>query len=650
MSEAQRLKMTGGHFIWIWADISSTAEFFQPNSVSSIDEKDQIGSVKTSYDEFGGRKSKYDKLNTPAERQNGQSGNKRPGQNGTRYKSLNTNSNRFHHIIGLRKPGDEDSIAISAILPERSFLKSEDNFSSDMTSGRIPLKDKRASKKIREAQPLNNDYSGSVETVKPNNLNIKNINSHEFNANYYDPYSTAREGENENAFEAESDENGDYDYEKSNPYQQSESLTPTTRRTLLDTKITEKAKADRKSLNRNNKPHANQALLPKLFDETDDSDSENYPETSNDLKAKRADNFPSTFNVSSHVFFHHFKDFPVGLLALRHIKMNVDRVFVRSAVRLFASTWNRVELDEEMRLSSGGQIDEQKNNSWSADDYDYDEANNNSRNKKKNKTNVNVNSRHNNARGSRKYKRDAMTQASISNSVNSSSKASNSNSKFIDNLTNKTYSQHVSDLNSHRSDDRNKSNNDNIKYDNLIKLNDTKSASQPKGSRELVRELNVGGAVEMKKRQSSWWDKNLRNQKDKTKIVSGTPHYKGGCFGVPSRVDIKRSELFARSVKVSLTFSVSSFLSIQRYLREAVGMALSGRNLAGASVEKSLISNFEILNLVPSSSKRSAKQHRDELRETPIISSTASELSESTKWRRVGLILGRKVHLDTIVW
>lgn len=87
-----------------------------------------------------------------------------------------------------------------------------------------------------------------------------------------------------------------------------------------------------------------------------------------------------------------------------------------------------------------------------------------------------------------------------------------------------------------------------------------------------------------------------------------------------------------------------------RYLREAVTLALSGRNLKGASVEKSLISNFEILNLVPSSSKRQQKQERDGLSEPPIISPAKSDLPENTKWRRVGLVLGRKVHLDTIVW
>lgn len=548
MSEAQRLKMTGGHFIWIWADISSTAEFFQPNSVPSIDDKDQMGNVKASYDEFGGRKSKHNKSNSPVERQYYQSGNKRPGQNSTRYKSLNTNANRFHQIIGLRKPGDEDSVDHPSILPERSFLKSDNKFGSDMTAGRVPIKAKRANEKSRDSHPLENDYSGSVESGKASNLNIKNINSHEFNANYFDPYSTIREGGDENvSVDGDSNENGNYDYEKSNPFQPDpESLTPTTRRTIPDGKITEKSKANR---NQNNKPPPPPDESPYSDEDGNDSDSENYSETSSDLKAKRADNFPSTFNVSSHVFFHHFKDFPVGLLALRHIKMNVDRVFVRSAVRLFASTWSRFEQDEELRLASGGKADGQKSNwadSWSGDDYDYDDVNNDYRSKKqKNKSTVNVNSRHNNARGSRKYKRDAAVvtpETSISNLVNTS----NSNSKFIDKLTNKTYSQHVSDLNSHRSDDGNKSNNDNIKHDNHIKVNDTESDSHAMGSRELVHELNVGGKIEIQKRQNSWWENNLRNQKDKTKAVRGSPQYKGGCFGVPSRADIKRSELFSR--------------------------------------------------------------------------------------------------------
>lgn len=82
-------------------------------------------------------------------------------------------------------------------------------------------------------------------------------------------------------------------------------------------------------------------------------------------------------------------------------------------------------------------------------------------------------------------------------------------------------------------------------------------------------------------------------------------------------------------------------------------LALTGRALPGGPVEKSLISNFEILNLVPTYSKANAQQRqqqRDDLKKSPTILPPKSDNPESTKWRRVGLVLGRKVHLDTIVW
>lgn len=605
MSEAQRLKMTGGHFIWIWADTSSTAEFFQPNSVPNIDDKDQAMNVKGSYEDFVERKQKYDKLETPSERQyyQQQVGNKRPQQNNTRYKSLNMNSNRFHHIIGLRKPTDDlanDGAVPSSILPERSFLKGN-KFEKDLLTDQVPIRDKRTNQKFEttsdigtknaaniDSHPIPNDYTSSLENEKTfSNLNIKNINSHEFNANYYDPYSPrSREGESENEennfgddlYESTNEENGSYDYDKVNPFQHiTDSISvPTTRRTLPDTSTTKhmqkpKANNDIKNAddsNRNNRNNVDNNKIPTPLDQITalpdskffdgDDDLESYSGTSNDLKAKRADNFPPSFNVTSHVFFHHFKDFPVGLLALRHIKMNVDRVFVRSAIRLFATTWSRVEQDEELRIASGGKLGGRKNNwqdNWSDNENDYDDLSNKNKKQQKNKTNVNVNSRNNNARGSRKYKRDTQgtaetTRTSIPNLVNSSNKTNNSNSKIINNLTNKTYSQHVSDLNSHTSDDVNKSNNDTIKNKVTTNSNKTKlneSATQLNVDREIVRELSIDGKLEVQKRQNSWWSSTSRGRnQEKVKTARGTPQYKGGCFGIPTRADLKRSELFAR--------------------------------------------------------------------------------------------------------
>lgn len=64
-------------------------------------------------------------------------------------------------------------------------------------------------------------------------------------------------------------------------------------------------------------------------------------------------------------------------------------------------------------------------------------------------------------------------------------------------------------------------------------------------------------------------------------------------------------------------------------------------------MEKALISNFEILNLVPTYNKADMNGNRDNMMKSSTITQSNPE---STKWRRVGLVLGRKVHLDTIVW
>lgn len=81
----------------------------------------------------------------------------------------------------------------------------------------------------------------------------------------------------------------------------------------------------------------------------------------------------------------------------------------------------------------------------------------------------------------------------------------------------------------------------------------------------------------------------------------------------------------------------------RRYLKEAVTLSLSGRSMLGGPIsEKALVSNFELLNLVPTYDQQQKRQ-RENL-------NGKRDSDDSTKWRRVGLVLGRKVHLDTIVW
>lgn len=439
MSEATRLKMTGGHFIWIWADTSSTAEFFQPFDVAKPTYEDEQDYRKQKVD------SKY------YQGGGGNNGNGRlKQQNQTRYKSIN--SSRYHHIIGLRKPSDiSESIS----------------------------RDKRKDKI---------SFDDSVESDK---VNIKNINSNEFNANYYEPDARQSSVAPEvNVFNgpSEFDESHDHDYdytEKVNPY-----LT-------------------QQSSQRGN-------------NEDNNLDLDNYTEMSNDSKAKRADNSQSTFNISSHVFFHHFKDFPVGLLVLRHIKMNVDRVFVRSAIRLFASTWARVEKNEEIRVMiSGGKT---AANRREYDDYGGEDS---LGNRGRSKSNQNkANNRYNNRGTTRKFKRDTQEQNTSSTAMPILTSVNTS----INLNSNKS----LSGLRQQQQPNLNYSGTETTKSNISSKLINDKSQHQKR----------------------SWWSPSSNQQQSSTQQqrarvqekarILGTPQYKGGCFGTPNRSDIKKSEVFAR--------------------------------------------------------------------------------------------------------
>ncbi|VEN54781.1 unnamed protein product, partial [Callosobruchus maculatus] len=73
-----------------------------------------------------------------------------------------------------------------------------------------------------------------------------------------------------------------------------------------------------------------------------------------------------------------------------------------------------------------------------------------------------------------------------------------------------------------------------------------------------------------------------------------------------------------------------------RELKVACTNALAGKKLPQAigveKVDKSLVANFEILNLVPDSSTYS------------------NHTAPNVKWKRVGIVSGRSVRLDTIIW
>uniref|UniRef100_A0A6P7F4M4 Glutamate receptor ionotropic, NMDA 3A-like n=1 Tax=Diabrotica virgifera virgifera TaxID=50390 RepID=A0A6P7F4M4_DIAVI len=89
-----------------------------------------------------------------------------------------------------------------------------------------------------------------------------------------------------------------------------------------------------------------------------------------------------------------------------------------------------------------------------------------------------------------------------------------------------------------------------------------------------------------------------------------------------------------------------SFISeYARALKIACTNALAGikftQEIGVEKVDKSLVANFEILNLVPDPSIYANKSE--------TVSDIPSSLS-NVKWKRVGMVSGRAVRLDTIIW
>ncbi|XP_053686430.1 uncharacterized protein LOC128735972 [Sabethes cyaneus] len=308
-----------------------------------------------------------------------------------------------------------------------------------------------------------------------------------------------------------------------------------------------------------------------------------------DIKIKRADIFRNYYNVSSHVLFHHFQDFPIGLLAMRPMMMKVDRHFIRSTVRLFASTWAKVEqnVENNKKLLKDKSFDKHKKYKRSAKNYEIQSSTDSSievnlNDVLRNKVNSNI-IRHSNDKANNKIK--SITEKRIKTAYDSNDKL------FISKIS-------KSFLNS------------------SIQSNNTP-----------VKLVTVPSKL---KRQQTWWSskgyKSLVRGKDRTNTKGGAPRYQNGCYGTINHGELKKAELFTR------------------YLQESAARSLKGQPIMAGYVEKSLITHFEILNLVPAF-KLDAP--RDVRRDIPKNENMNQNL---TKWRRVGLISGKNVHLDTIVW
>lgn len=92
------------------------------------------------------------------------------------------------------------------------------------------------------------------------------------------------------------------------------------------------------------------------------------------------------------------------------------------------------------------------------------------------------------------------------------------------------------------------------------------------------------------------------------------------------------------------------FVFIYSALKVNCQLALSGQRLDDGNIEKSLTTHFELLNLVPDNSQKPIKSFYNQRQFDGEQSNDPEHEENPTKWRRVGLVSGRNVHLDTIVW
>lgn len=508
MSEAQSLNMVGGHFIWIWADTSSTTEFFEAYNMPLVEDpidkqKQQVtsaihpilnqrklpiivdtakvvkepdpGSTRYHLDDFLDRKMDFEDLN--------------PNREANKQRARQRNRNK-----SKENQGRDVSRGRNQPPPERYIIGLNSDAVPDLSNEFGPL-----IKRNQEAVEMLEKRS-SEESAE--HFFITNLNTDDHVQFAIDSTLPVNVNGGEDDLESESD------------------VKPKRRISMKDFTAPQKA---------------------------------NY--------------------TANHVLFHHFKDFPVGFLALRPIRMMVDRHFIRAAVRLLASTWAKVELEARENAVRAIQRAKSKLNRWGQDL----------------------------PRGSRTQRRKRRSSAIADNQVNSKSylpiaasdlAPSTSNNFHVNSTTTK-----IPKSASEHEDNSTKANNQNMSSglidgaegdeDRLSsqtrkqlfnknqpqKSNNTTtqetigsgSSSPPsspdKNRAEEVEEVeNVVGsdkptvklrrrdASSTTKRHSTWWshEQEWLSRDSDIRYLKGAPHYRGGCYGRPDDEDVWNAKYFAR--------------------------------------------------------------------------------------------------------
>uniref|UniRef100_A0A182X555 Ionotropic glutamate receptor C-terminal domain-containing protein n=1 Tax=Anopheles quadriannulatus TaxID=34691 RepID=A0A182X555_ANOQN len=372
-------------------------------------------------------------------------------------------------------------------------------------------------------------------------------------------------------------------------------------------------------------------------------EAEQYPTAEgSEMKLKRSSEYLKPHNSSGHVLYHHNQDFPVGLLALRPIKMKIDRHFIRAAVRLFAATWAKVERDDTPAAGGGKGRGGPSGRDGSAGPHGGSASG---------RAGSGTQDQTKGPPQSQRERQQRPMQMQQKRSVPGGDRQQQGD-KILTlpvNSANTQPSVHEPSLTGQQPGV-------------AAPVHGTNDIISPiSNSSANLRDVSSTNSSRVK-RQSTWWSATTNHKYNTDRAGSGSAggggggdgrgrsrggatRYKGGCMGTINRAELAKAFNFAKN------------------LQQNARQALSGFPIASGFIEKSLVSHFEMLNLVPSarqssSTPRGDYHHADRgeggARYTnPSVNGTAPNTAGTgitTKWRRVGLITGRSVHLDTIIW
>lgn len=363
MSEAQRLNMVGGHFIWLWADTSSTTEFYDTAASSSS----PVGSLRG-----GGGASWKGKVN-------GNVPIGSPQSSGSRDKSrMPVVTSSSGASMGRQRENDQRG-ATSAASGRNRKQGGGDGRRENTDNKDSPKRERFHLPVAGRSRPVSepNDKSRSRRDLANPTVASASFSSHELRNENDDTAAGGGGGDNqfydndgdeelnsdnqqwEGKREEDDNTSGDVESERrilellrkaAPPPAKEERLSESIRLAKDEDLVVDDkwgtgnrlSSTDPAASSYSSTPPSKSSLSdidPVIkFGAAETEDKEGDEEVS---KLKRTLNWATANN--SDVLFHHFKDFPVGLLALRPVRMAVDRHFIRATVQLFANTWKRVE-------------------------------------------------------------------------------------------------------------------------------------------------------------------------------------------------------------------------------------------------------------------------------------------------------------------